>query len=255
MTPDVLIEKADRVLTLRLNRPDKKNAFTNAMYDRLTEGLAQAAADDDVRVILFAGSPDCFSAGNDLADFLNNPPTSSDSPVGRFMRALLNAEKPVIAAVSGMAVGIGVTLLLHCDFVYVGEKTKLRMPFVSLGACPEFAASFMIPRLAGHPKAAELLMLGRFFDAATAERIGLCNAVLPNADVEAQARTTAAELVALPPNALKVTKALMRRWPAQQTREAMDFEADHFMPMLQQPEAREAFSAFAEKRKPDFSHF
>lgn len=255
MTSEVLIEKADRVLTLRLNRLDKKNALTNAMYDQLTAGLKLAASDPEIRVVLFAGSPDCFSAGNDLADFLNNPPTSSDSPVGHFMTALLDTEKPVVAAVCGMAVGIGVTLLLHCDFVYVGEQTKLRMPFVSLGACPEFAASYVLPKLAGHPKAAELLMLGKMFDAATAERLGLCNAVLPNPQVEAQARATAAELVALPPNALKVTKALMRRWPDEQTRKAMDFEAGHFMPMLKQAEAMEAFSAFAEKRKPDFSRF
>lgn len=255
MTTDVLIEKADRVLTLRLNRLGKKNALTNAMYEQLTAGLKQAAADGDVRVILFAGSADCFCAGNDMADFLNNPPASSDSPVGRFMRALLDTEKPVIAAVCGMAVGIGVTLLMHCDFVYLGERTKLRMPFVSLGTCPEFASSYVVPKVTGHLKAAELLMLGRFFDAPTAERLGLCNAVLPNAEVEAQARATAAELVALPPNALKVTKALMRRWPGEKTREAMEYESGFFMPMLGQPEAREAFSAFAEKRSPDFSRF
>jgi enoyl-CoA hydratase/carnithine racemase len=252
---DILTEKADRVLTLRFNRPQKKNALTPPMYDALAEAIHTAAADADVRVLLIAGQPDCFCAGNDMGDFLNNPPEGTDTPVARFMHALHAFEKPVVAAPSGIAVGVGVTLLLHCDLVYCGENTKLSLPFAALGFCPEYAATYLLPRIMGHQRAAELVMLGEPFSAQKALEVGLVNGLRPNAEVEAHARQQALKMAALPPNALKVTKQLMRRWTHATAKEAIDVEASHFIPMLKMPEAREAFIAFAEKRKPDFSRF
>lgn len=252
---DLLIERDQRILTLRFNRPDKKNALTHAMYDAAAAALKSAGEDPEVRVVLFAGQPDCFTAGNDLGEFLKSPPASTDSPVGRFMQALFTFEKPVVAAPCGLAVGIGVTLLLHCDLIYCGQATRFHMPFVSLGACPEFAASYVLPRLMGHPRAAELLMLARPFNAEEAVALGIVNAALPNTEVESHARAKALELAAQPPNALKVTKRLMRQWSRETAERAIAVEGEHFMPMLTQPEAREAFMAFAQKRKPDFSRF
>lgn len=252
---DILIEHADRVTTLRFNRPDKKNALTGPMYDALADAIRAANDNPDVRVLLLAGQPECFTAGNDMGDFLNNPPSSTDTPVSRFMQALFAFEKPVVAAPCGIAVGVGVTLLLHCDVVYCGEKTKLSMPFASLGFCPEYGATYLLPRMMGHQRAAELVMTGEPFTAQHAHAVGLVNAVLPNAEVEAHARSKALKMAALPPNAMKVTKMLMRKWRYPQVAEAIEEEGSHFMPMLKMPEAREAFTAFAEKRKPDFSRF
>lgn len=252
---DILIEKADRILTLRFNRPEKKNALTPPMYDALAEAIHGAAADPQVRVLLIAGQPECFCAGNDMGDFLNNPPEGTDTPVARFMQALFSFEKPVVAAPSGIAVGVGVTLLLHCDLVYCGETTRLSLPFAALGFCPEYAATYLLPRLMGHQRAAELVMLGEPFTAQKALEVGLVNALLPNSEVEAHARQQALKMAALPPNAMKVTKQLMRRWSHDRVKEAIDVEAGYFLPMLKMPEAREAFIAFAQKRKPDFSRF
>lgn len=251
----VLTELADRVLTIRLNRLDKKNAFTQAMYAKVADALESAQKDPQVRAVLIAGSPDCFSSGNDVQDFLKMPPATTDSPVARVMKGLATFEKPLIAAPSGIAVGIGVTLLLQCDLVYVGEKTRLHMPFVSLGICPELASSYVLPRLMGHVRAAELVLLAEPFDAAKAKEYGIVNAIFPNAEVEARAREKAVHLAQLPPKAVRTTKALLRRWNSATTMQAIQTEIEHFVPMLSGPEALEAMTAFMQKRKPDFSTF
>jgi enoyl-CoA hydratase/carnithine racemase len=255
MTQHILVERADRILTIRFNRLEKKNSLTSAMYTALTAALVQAQADPEVRVILFAGSTDCFCAGNDMGDFLNSPPDGADAPVAHFMRAAIAMEKPAVAAVNGIAVGIGVTLLLQCDLVYVGENTRLQMPFVNIGACPELASTYLLPLVMGHVRAAELVMLGEPFTAETARAYGIANQVVPNAQCEAIARKAALRLASQPPAALRTTKALLRRVHAGAIGEAMKIENSHFMPMLRQPEAREALTAFAEKRVPDFSRF
>ena len=214
-----------------------------------------AASNPEVRVLVIAGHADCFCAGNDLAGFVNVPTGGSDSPVLHFMRALATFEKPVIAAASGIAVGIGVTMLLHCDLVYCGEKTKLNMPFVSLGICPEFAPSYVLPRLMGHQRAAELVLLGEGFTAQTALQYGLVNALLPNDQVEAKAQEKARQIAALAPQAVRTTKMLLKKWNATTMTESIEVEAVHFMSMLKQPEAIEAVTSFLQKRKPDFSKF
>ena len=251
----ILTTLEDRVLTVRFNRPDKKNSITGAMYTALAEAFEAADKNPEVRVVLIAGQPDCFCAGNDMVDFLNNPPQGENSPVVRFMQSLSSVQKPVITAASGIAVGVGVTLMLHSELVYCGEQTKLNMPFASLGICPEFASSYLLPRLMGHQRAAELLMLGEGFGAQKALEYGLVNAVLPNAEVEAFARTKALQMAALPPQALRTTKMLLKKWSQPTVQAAIPFEADYFMRMLGEPEAREALTAFAQKRKPDFSRF
>ncbi len=250
---DITTALADHVLTLRMNRLSKKNALTQAMYTEMTQVITAAASNPEVLVLVLAGHADCFCAGNDLNDFMNTPADSLDSPVGRFMSALTSFEKPVIGAVSGIAVGIGVTMMLHCDLVYCGENTKLNMPFVSLGICPEFASSYILPRLMGHQRAFELALLSEPFTAQTALQYGLVNALLPNEQVEAKAIEKAKYIAALAPKAVRVSKMLLKKWNSAAVNEAIVTEANHFMPMLRQPEALEAISAFMQKRKPDFS--
>lgn len=250
----ITTELADRVLTIRFTRQDKKNAVTQAMYQDIATALREAQKNPEVRVVLFAGQPDCFCSGNDIADFLKMPANGSDAPIPQFMLALTELSKPVIAAASGVAVGIGVTLLLHCDLVYLGEQTKLNMPFINLGICPEFASTYILPRLMGHQRACELL-LGEPFDAPKAREYGIANVLVPNAEVEAVARRRALAIAQLPPNAVRTTKALLKRWSSEITGTAIQVEVDHFMPMLKQPEALEALQAFMQKRKPDFSRF
>jgi enoyl-CoA hydratase/carnithine racemase len=249
----VLTDLAEGVLTVRLNRVDKKNALTQAMYTALSDALDQASADPAVKVVLLTGSPECFCAGNDLMDFMNLKPSPGISPVERFMRTLAGFEKPVVTAVSGVAVGIGVTLLLHSDLIYCGAETKLSMPFVSLGICPEFASSYVLPRIMGHARACELLLLGEPFNAATALEYGLVNAVLPNVEVEAHARAKALKLAAQPPRAMRISKRLLKKWSQATAIEAIEHEAKFFVPMLKQAEAIESITAFMQKRKPDYS--
>lgn len=255
MTDLIQTQLQDRVLTLRLNRADKKNALTQAMYSALADALTAAETNNEVRVVVLAGAPDAFCAGNDLQDFLKNPPKGDDAPVARFMRALSAFPKPVVAAVNGVAIGIGVTLMLHCDLVYAGQNARLQMPFANIGICPEFASTYVLPRLMGHARAAELTMLGEPFTAAKALEYGLINAMLPDAELEAHALERARKLAQQPPNALRVTKRLLKRWTLETVTEAIKHEADHFIPMLGQPEALEAMGAFMQKRKPDFSRF
>jgi enoyl-CoA hydratase/carnithine racemase len=253
MTEDVKVGVADGICELRFNRPARKNAITTAMYAAMADALEHAAADGAVRVALITGSHEAFTAGNDLGDFLNNPPQEENAPVYRFLRALAAFSKPLVAAVCGPAVGIGTTMLLHCDLVYAGENASLSLPFVNLGLCPEAASSLLLPAIAGHTRAAEKLLLGEPFGAEEARELGIVNRVLPSTEVEAFARAQAAKLAAKPLSSLVATKALMRQPSAMEVRDAMLREGEVFGRMLREPAAREAFSAFMEKRKPDFS--
>ena len=243
------------VATLEIARPEKKNALTQAMYQAMADALAAAGADPAVRSILITGQPGCFTSGNDLEDFMQRPPQGEDSPVARFMRALLDCEKPVVAAVTGAAVGIGTTMLLHCDFVFVSDEARLAMPFVGLGLVPEYASSLLVPQLMGHVRAAEKLMLGEPFTGADAVDCGIANAVLPAAEVVNHARRMAERFNGLPPSAVRETKRLMRASQRALVRQVMNDEAAIFGTRLRSPEAMEAFQAFFQKRKPDFSKF
>ena len=246
---------ADSILRIRFDRAEKKNAITAAMYQTMAEALLAAEADAAVRVVLFEGSPAIFTAGNDLEDFLKNPPSGSDSPVFRFLTAISHAKKPLIAAVAGAAVGIGTTMLLHCDAVYAADNARFSLPFASLGLCPEAASSLLLPSLAGYQRAAEKLMFGEPFDAAEAREMGLVNQILPAAELAVFAYERARKLAALPAAALRTTKALMRGAHLKAVEAQMAEEGAQFRKLLASPAAREAFSAFFERRKPDFSTF
>ena len=257
---DIVTSKADGILTIEFNRPERKNAITGAMYQAMADALVDAENDSAVRAILITGKPEIFTAGNDLDDFMKNSapvPGASpeDRPVYQFMRALSGGTKPVVAAVSGAAVGIGTTLLMHCDLVYAADNAKFSMPFSQLGLCPEFASSMLLPQLAGYPRAAEKLLLGEAFLAQEALDMGLVSKVLPLDELLPFAQRQAAKLVALPAASIRATKALMKRSKTESIKEAMTAENKLFGAMLQEPEAKEAFSAFFEKRKPDFSKF
>ena len=254
MTGHVVTETAGGVLTLRLNRPDKKNALLSVMYAEVAAALNAAAADNGVRVAVITGTADSFSAGNDLKDFLDNPPTTPDAPVFRFMQALAHFPKPVIAAVNGIAVGVGTTLLLHCDLVYAVHGAKFQMPFVNIAIVPEFASTLLLPRLVGHVRAAELLMFGEAFTAEKALALGLVNAVVSPDELMPLVNARAAALAAKPPAALRQTKALLRARVHEIT-ECMAVENKVVGERLTSAEFKEAATAFFEKRAPDFSKF
>jgi len=242
----------DGILTIRMNRPDKKNALTVDMYDDMAKALKDAEKNPDVRVVLITGAGDSFSAGNDLQDFLSRPPEGENSPVLQFLKAISSAKLPIVAAVNGTAVGVGVTMLLHCDFVYVSDTATLSLPFVNLGLVPEAGASMLLPKLAGHQKAAELLMLGEPFTPQVALEIGLANAVVDADKLEATALKTAKKLAAKPRDALQQTKALLRR-DFESVAQRIEKEAEEFKKCLVSPDAKEALTAFKEKRKPKFN--
>ncbi|MDY7531204.1 enoyl-CoA hydratase-related protein [Pseudomonas sp. Bout1] len=249
MTDAILQQRECGLLTLQLNRPDKKNALTRAMYSQLAEALEQADADTSVNAVLIQGSSECFTAGNDIADFLEQPPADLDSPVFHFMRSLLNCRKPVIAAVAGVAVGIGTTLLLHCDLVYISRDARLRMPFVNLGLCPEFGSSLILPRLLGHAKAAELLLLGEGFTGEQAAAWGIATEALGSGESAlAKAREVAARFETLSPSAVQVSKHLMKSVDREQLRKVIEEEGALFTQRLKSPEAIAALSAFIARR-------
>ena len=252
----------NKVLTIEIARPEKKNALTQAMYSAMADALVAANTDAGVRAVLITGQPGVFTSGNDIEDFMQRPPAGGEGdegapmpPVIRFMHALMDCEKPVVAAVTGAAVGIGTTMLLHCDLVYVSDEARLAMPFVSLGLVPEYASSLLLPALLGHAKAAEKLMLGEPFSGSDAVDCGLANAVLPAAEVVNHARRMAERFNNLPPQAVRETKRLMREPQKARIREVMAAESALFGARLRSPEAMEAFQAFFQKRKPDFSLF
>jgi len=248
-------ETADGVLTLTFDRLDRKNAITAAMYQTLADALVAAETDHTVRVIVLGGHESVFTAGNDLEDFMKNPPKDESAPVHQFLKAISTATKPLIASVSGAAVGVGTTMLLHCDLVYASETAKLSMPFAQLGLCPEAASSLLLPQLAGYHRAADKLLFGEPFDAHEARELGLVNRVLPAGELDAFVRTQARKLTLLPPASLRATKRLMKEGATPQIAERMSMEGKQFGEMLRAPEAREAFTAFFEKRRPDFSKF
>jgi enoyl-CoA hydratase/carnithine racemase len=247
------------VATIEIARPEKKNALTVAMYQAMTDALVAAGADGAVRAVLITGQPGVFTSGNDIEDFMSRPPgqgsDSMDSPVFRFMHALLECDKPVVAAVTGAAIGIGTTMLLHCDFVYVSDEARLAMPFVALGLVPEFASSLVVPQLMGHRRAAEKLLLGDPFTPEQAVECGIANAVLPAGEVVNHARRVAERFNGLPPGAVRETKRLLRGPQAEAMLAAIRTEGEIFGRRLRSPEAMEAFQAFFQKRKPDFSQF
>jgi enoyl-CoA hydratase/carnithine racemase len=243
------------VATIEIARPEKKNALTAAMYQAMADAVLDAQLDSAVRALLITGQPGIFTSGNDLEDFMQRPPAGPDSPVVRFMKALAECDKPVVAAVTGGAVGIGTTMLLHCDLVYVADDARLAMPFVGLGLVPEYASSLLLPRLVGHVRAAERLLLGDPFNGVTAVELGIANAVLPAAEVLNHARRIAERFNTLPPGAVQDAKRLMKRAGKELVAQQMAAEGELFTQRLRSPEAREAFQAFFEKRKPDFSKF
>jgi len=240
----------DGIATIEIARPEKKNALTQAMYTAMADALAAADADPAVRAVLITGQPGVFTSGNDLEDFMQRPPQGEDSPVFRFMKALADCGKPVVAAVTGAAIGIGTTMLLHCDLVYVSDEARLAMPFVSLGLVPEYASSLLLPQRIGHVKAVEHLLLGDPFTGQMAVDMGIANGVLPAGEVVNHARRMAERFNALPPGAVRESKALMRRGQKALVLETIAAEGEIFAKRLRSPEAMEAFRAFFEKRKP-----
>lgn len=254
-TPLLLFERRGPVLWLRFNRPERKNALTLAMYAQAADGLLKGRNDPEIRALAISGTEDCFCAGNDLADFMKAPELEPEHPVVRFMLALQECEKPVLAQVRGPAVGIGATLLLHCDLVFAAEGAYLQFPFVNLGLCPEFAASYLLPRLVGQAKAAELLFLGERLEVHEAQALGLVNGVFPDAQLNAQVQDRLERLTLLPPAALRATKALLKQYQQSGIASAMTEEVAVFTERLASPECREALQAFFDKRPADFSRF
>ncbi|WP_394708408.1 enoyl-CoA hydratase [uncultured Desulfuromusa sp.] len=251
----VTTKKDQGILHIGIQRPDKKNALTLAMYDALTTALNLAEDDNQIRVVLLHGTESCFTSGNDLHDFAKNPPQGENSPVFRFLRAISQARKPLIAMVSGAAVGIGTTMLLHCDLVYADETARFQLPFVNLGLCPEAASSYLLPKLVGYLHASEILLLGETIAADKALELGLVNSIFPSTDLSQQVRNKALQLAAQPPASVRLTKSLLREQQAQQISEVMSKEGKLFLQQLAKPEAQEAIKAFSEKRKADFSQF
>ena len=243
------------VATIEIARPEKKNALTVEMYQAMADAILDAQLDAGVRALLIAGQPGIFCSGNDLEDFMRRPRAGEDSPVFQFMRALIGCDKPVVAAVTGPAIGIGVTMLLHCDLVFVADDARLAMSFTSLGLVPEVASSLVVPALMGRRRAADKLLLGDPFTAENAVECGIANAVLPPGEVMPHARRVAERFNALPPGSVQETKRLVLGPQREALLAAVQREAVSFGQRLASPEAREAMQAFLEKRKPDFSKF
>ena len=250
---EILISTDAGVYTLNINRVDKKNSINAAMYSAMADALAAAEANPAVRVVVIQGHETIFSAGNDIADFLKAPPTTQDTPVFRFLYGISSFTKPIVAAVCGPAVGVGTTMLLHCDLVYAGDNAAFSMPFVNLGLCPEAASSLLVPQLMGYHRAAEALLLGEPFTAETALEMGLVNRIVPPTEVNALAQQQARKLAIKPLSSLIETKRFMKASNAPLLAARMTEEGASFGRMLKEPAAREAFTAFMEKRKPDFS--
>ena len=241
--------KEGAVLVLQINRPEKKNALTPSMYKALGEGIELADADASINVVMITGTEDCFTSGNDVNSFVAGQEVEGERPSLIFMRAISTAQKPIVAAVSGLAIGIGTTMLAHCDLVYASEECFLQMPFSRLGVCPELASSLLLPQFMGHQRAAELLMLGDRFTSEKAREYGLVNDVLPQGEYLSFAKNKAKELASLPNGALRITKGLMKRRFENELPDTMETELKEFNKLLQSPEAQEIVQAFLNRKK------
>lgn len=250
---DIVTEQTGSVLRVQFNRPTKRNAMTSAMYVALAGIFDKAASDENTRVVLWHGAGDSFCAGNDIQDFLKNPPGPGESPQASLMKAFVNLDKPLVAAVHGAAIGGGTTMLTHCDFIYAGEGAKFQMPFINLALVPEFGSSYSVPALIGHVRAAELILLGTPFDARRAAELGLVTEVVSDKDALSRATETAHKLAAKPAAALQASKRLMKRPFREQIKAAMKAENEEFSAQVRSDDAKEALNAFLEKRKPDFT--
>jgi enoyl-CoA hydratase/carnithine racemase len=250
---DIVTERSGSILRIQLNRPARKNALTASMYGTIADLLNGAAQDDHTRVVLWYGAGDSFTAGNDLEDFMKNPPAADGSPQARLNDALINFPKPLVAAVHGAAIGSGTTMLMYCDFVYAAESAKFQLPFINLGLVPEFGSSFSFPMRLGYLRAAELVLLGQPFDAPRAAALGLVTRVVPDQTLLTTANEVAQRLVEKPAGALAACKRLMTRLLREQLEQAARVEAEEFAVQVRSADAREAFTAFFEKRRPNFT--
>jgi enoyl-CoA hydratase/carnithine racemase len=248
---EIVTERSANILRVELNRPARKNAMTSSMYLRLAEILNDAATDEATRVVLLHGAGDSFTAGNDIEDFLKNPPGPGESPQAQLMNALADFDKPLVAAVHGAAIGGGTTMLLHADFVYAGEGARFQMPFINLALVPEFGSSFSLPARLGHIRAAELVLLGLPFDARRAADLGFVTQVVSDQNVLASAMETAQKLAAKPAGALQASKRLLKRSFREQTKAAMKAENEAFSVQVRSDEAKAALNAFLQKHHPD----
>lgn len=256
MENNIIIEQIGSIKKLEIHRPEKKNALTQAMYTELTNQFKAAESDSKTRCILICGVDEVFTSGNDVKDFIQPPKDFMDSPVAQFLKALAEFQKPLIAAVNGPAIGIGTTMLLHCDLVFANENCRFQMPFVNLGLCPEAGSTLLLPNLVGHVKASEWLLLGKVFDAKEALEAKLINDKFANsASVYEAAMTAATKIAAQPPQAIRITKAMLKKPYREALQTALMEEGAEFFKLAKSPEAMEAFQAFFQKRKPDFSKF
>lgn len=251
---EILTELSETVLRVQFNRPNKKNALTTSMYTAVAELLNAANNDDGIRAVLLHGAGDSFSAGNDLGDFLSHPPGDDDSPQNRFVAALMDFGKPLIAAVHGAAVGSGTTMLTHCDFVYATEQTTFQMPFVNLALVPELGTSFSLPAQIGYVAAAELILLGLPFDARRAAELGMVTRIVSEAELLPTAIDTAHRLARQPAGAVQASKRLLKRASREQVEAAVKTENQEFASRVRSADAKEAIAAFFERRRPDFSN-
>jgi enoyl-CoA hydratase/carnithine racemase len=247
---DINTEHSGSILRIELNRPAKKNAMTSQMYVTLADIFNEAAKDESTRVVLWHGAGDSFSAGNDIEDFLKNPPGPGESPQAQLMNAFIDFDKPLVAAVQGAAIGGGTTMLTHCDFVYAGESAKFQLPFINLAVVPEFGSSYSIPARIGHLRAAELILLGVPFDARRAAELGLVTQVVPDQNLLATATEAARKLAAKPLRALQASKRLMKRPFRDQLKAAMEAENQEFSARIRSEEAKQALGAFLERSRP-----
>lgn len=256
-TDNVQVTVDKGIMRIALNRPERKNALSLAMYKKLGDSVRAGSEDAQVRVILLTGSEGCFTSGNDLGDFASHKGQldPAENPTPKFMRAMLECDKPVVAAVQGPAVGIGTTMLLHCDLVYAGQSAYFQLPFAKLGLSPEFASSVILPRMMGHQRAAELLYFSESFSADVAREIGIVNQVFADAELMAAVNERCELLTRQPASGLRATKQLLKSGIRAEAQGILEREQEHFRRGLQSAEFVEAVTAFAEKRQPDFSRF
>jgi enoyl-CoA hydratase/carnithine racemase len=247
---DINTEHSGSILRVELNRPARKNAMTSRMYVTLADIFNEAAKDDSTRAVLWHGAGDSFCAGNDIEDFLKNPPGPGESPQAQLMKAFIDFDKPLVAAVQGAAIGGGTTMLTHCDFVYAGESAKFQMPFINLAVVPEFGSSYSVPARMGHIRAAELILMGSPFDAWRAAELGFVTQVVPDQNLLATATEAARKLAAKPMRALQASKRLMKQPFRQQLKAAVEAENEEFSARIRSEEAKQALGAFLEHRKP-----